>query len=193
MREIQRSILDYANKNKYLSIAVRFAEIMLLIYPTYLLLIKITALISVWGIIGKVSSVFYVCYVLGAILTFAKNRWLFLDAAFLMIAFNRLLSFRFSITFNQFVYLGFYLALAAICIMETRKSNQFEEVISLLKAIVRKISQKGNKNQGQDYFEHRTMNENPELTGSFIFCDQCGQKLSAGSKFCGNCGSKIDE
>lgn len=184
MKDIQNSILVYAENNKYLSIVTPFSEIFLLIYPVYLLLIKITALNAIWNVVEWFSAIFYVCYVAGLILSFARNKIVALDIAFVLLAVNRLFVLGNGINLSRLVYFLYYLALAVIAVRATRNTDQWEETINITNRQACYQHTDGGINSISKGIENAAKPD-------FVFCCECGRKLPYGSRFCDFCGYEI--
>ncbi len=73
LSDVQRTMDSYF-KGKEIAVAVRqFANVLVLIYPIYLILTRISFLNVFTGILGNLSIIFYITYLIGLILCFAKN------------------------------------------------------------------------------------------------------------------------
>lgn len=178
MKEIQNSILAFAQENKYFSKLIKFDVVLAIIYPIYILLAKVIFLNIVFQYLGMISALFYIGYFVGTILCFAENKLIPLDIAFGGMAISYLFNLRYGISFNRLLYIVFYGAILGVCLVETRKSLQwnkfkvsaFSKVADVADAMGERINEKGREQ---------------------CFCPNCGAKLDKKMRFCNNCGNQI--
>lgn len=82
LSDVQRTLNEYFNGNAILINGMRFAPIMALIYPIYILMTRMSFLHIIVGIISWFSILLYFAYFIGLILSFAKNDFKTITAAF---------------------------------------------------------------------------------------------------------------
>lgn len=82
LSDVQRTLNEYFKGSSILIIPMRIAPILTLIYPIYILLTRISFLHIITGIIGWFSILLYFAYFIGLILSFAKNDFKIITAAF---------------------------------------------------------------------------------------------------------------
>ena len=207
MRDIQNSLWRYIEKNVILAGLANCAEVLVLIHPIYLLLSRYMDRFVVWHWIADISALFYVCYLLGLVLVFAKNRLLFLDLAFLLLAVNRLFYFTYGMNLNRVVYLTLYITLAVLCIVATTQTVSVNDLLSNSNTM--NYGNKGRKADNQNVYnpalEQRIIRPVDPVVGmdpaasvesaapvdNYRFCSKRGQKLPADALFCDNCGQKL--
>ena len=73
LSDVQRTMDSYFKGNEIAVVVRQFANVLALIYPIYLILTRISFLNVFTGILGNLSIIFYITYLIGLILCFAKN------------------------------------------------------------------------------------------------------------------------
>jgi Predicted membrane protein len=179
MKTIQQSLLAYAESNKYLSPLLKISFILAIIYPLFLVLSKITLLNIVWNFIWMFGAVLYIAYIIGVILCFAKNQLIPLDIAFVCMAFSELYLLRYGMTLNQLIYIAFYSAIAAVCIVATRKTNQWNQFMN------------HGINKAESLIKTESAVSSDNRIKKHTFCPNCGNELMDDAKFCNSCGQQL--
>lgn len=127
MKKIQNDMLDYICGSKYFAPLMKYANIMALLYPIYIILIKFTFLSFVWQYVGIISSLLLVAYYIGTIICFAENNLAMLSVAYGCMTVGYLLSFRFGFSLNTVINILFYGLLTFKCFTGTKTGLSKEE------------------------------------------------------------------
>ena len=180
MKAIQESILAYAQSNKYLAPLLKISFTLAIIYPVFLVISKITLLNMVWNYIWVFGGVFYVAYIIGVILCFAKNQLIPMDIAYVCMAFHQLYMLRYGMSLNQLVYIAFYTAIAVACILATKKTAQWNQFMN------------DGLNKAAGLVKAENVVNSDKQVKKHIFCSTCGYELTDNAVFCNNCGTQID-
>lgn len=179
MKTIQDSILNYAQTNKYFSPLIKFAHILAVIYPIYLLVSKITFLSVIWKYVGLVSAILYIAYYVGTILCFANNRLIPLNIAYGCMTFYYVLNLQYGISLNRLIYICFYGLITGVCIVATKKTSQWNQL------------KENTFNKAAEYAAAANNSISSQKDSENI-CPKCGKKVDPKMNFCNNCGSQIN-
>lgn len=82
LSDVQKTLSEYFNGNAVSVMAMRFASVLTLIYPVYILLTRISFLHIITGIVSWFGILLYFAYLIGLILCFAKNDFKIITLAF---------------------------------------------------------------------------------------------------------------
>ena len=122
--ELQKDLICYLRSKPNIWVIAQFSQIMILIYPIYLLLGNFSVLNFVMGAVGTISAVLYVTYIMGLIFSFAKNDMKIIGIAFAIKALDCLIRIiMYSFRISTILYLILYVALAIAVFYGTTFSN----------------------------------------------------------------------
>lgn len=175
MKEVQKKLFDYLQSNTYFYYLLKIDAVIAVIYPIYLVLIRLAFLDPVWRYVGMVSAVLQILYYIGTILCFAENKLIPLDIAFGCMVLNNLFNLQYGISFNRLVYLVFYVLIVVLCVISTKNSGQWNEMDTMFYSKISATSEST---------IHSSNN-------AVCFCPNCGSKIEKGMNFCNNCGHQI--
>lgn len=82
LSDVQRTLYEYLKQKNIFLILLQFSIVLVLLYPVYILLTRISFLDGIMRIIGYISPILYFSYFLGLILCFAKNEMSYISIAF---------------------------------------------------------------------------------------------------------------
>lgn len=122
--ELQKDLIRYLRSKPNIWVIAQFSQIMILIYPIYLLLDDFSVLNFVMGAIGTISAVLYVTYIMGLIFSFAKNDMKIIGIAFAVKSLDNLIRIiKYSFRISTILYLILYVALAIAAFYVSTVSN----------------------------------------------------------------------
>lgn len=122
--ELQKDLIRYLRSKPNIWVIAQFSQIMILIYPIYLLLGDFSVLNFVMGAIGTISAVLYVTYIMGLIFSFAKNDMKIIGIAFAVKSLDYLIRIiKCSFRISTILYLILYVALAIAAFYVSTVSN----------------------------------------------------------------------
>ena len=113
LSELQDAVYSYVVRNPFFAMLIQFSKILVLLYPIYMVLCKISFLNELTIVIGYISVILYMGYIIGIILCFAKKDMLYISSALLLRAIVRLISIiQFSFSLNNVIGMVLYAMLA---------------------------------------------------------------------------------
>ena len=123
LSEVQETMDKFFKDNSITVVLMQFSKILTLFYPIYLVLSRLSFLNFLTDIIGIVSIVFYFTYLVGLILSFAKNDMFTVAIAFgIKSILNIIDLFVFSVHINSIISIVVY-ALIAVAAFNCYKNN----------------------------------------------------------------------
>lgn len=113
--ELQKCMTNYLRSKPNIWMLAQFSQILILIYPLYLLVGNFSFLNLVTSIVSNISAILYIAYIMGLIFSFAKNDMKIIGTAFAIKALDYLIGIIiYSFSISTILYLTLYVALA-IC------------------------------------------------------------------------------
>ncbi|MCR4650294.1 MAG: zinc ribbon domain-containing protein [Lachnospiraceae bacterium] len=180
MSSIQKSILEYVQDNKFLQPLGKCSGVLAVLYPVYQVLAHVSFLHFFLKYIGMIVAILYIAYLLGVIISFAQNKLIPLDIAFVCMAFNNMLGLEYGVNLNRLVYIAFYGLLAVLCIIATGRSSQWDDFkISTFDKAARYAVAAGDALSTK--------------SDTGVICPECGNKCIGGAKFCNKCGKPLTD
>ena len=125
LSEVQKSLMNYVKGNSISVLLMQFSKILVLIYPIYRIIGNFGFLSFITGIIGMFSAVLYLGYMIGLIISFAKNDMLSIGIAFGLIAIDYLIGMiMYSFSVGTILWLSLYVGLAALTLYKSTISQR---------------------------------------------------------------------
>ena len=119
--DVQQMLYAYLKNKSVFLILLQISAVLLMVYPIYLLLTRISFLDGFISIIRCISPIFYCAYFLGLILCFAKNEMLLISAAFAIRALIVIIDiFMYSFGISSVINIAIYIALAGFTFLYSR-------------------------------------------------------------------------
>lgn len=125
LSEVQKSLMNYMKGNSISVLLMQFSKILVLIYPIYCIIGNLGFLSFLTGIIGMFSAILYLGYVIGLIISFAKNDMLSIGIAFGLVAIDyliRMIMYSFSV--STILWFALYGGLAALSFYKSTISQR---------------------------------------------------------------------
>lgn len=124
-KELQKDLMDCVKNNSIGVLLMQFSKILVLIYPIYRIIGNFSFLSFITGIIGMFSAVLYLGYMIGLIISFAKNDMLSIGIAFGLIAVDYLIGMiMYSFSVGTILWLALYGGLAALTLYKSTISQR---------------------------------------------------------------------
>lgn len=181
MKEIQKSILTLIEENKYATLLLRFAGVMAVISPVYMVISRISLLDPVWNMIGMIAAILYLAYYAGTIICFAKGDMIPLSIAYGFMTVNNICNLTYGINLNRIVYILFYAFLTVICLKAAKENSQLDRAKETILL------------NGTKYVGNAKTTFSNKAENAVQYCPMCGTKCSKDMRFCCNCGHPMDE
>lgn len=123
--EVQKSLINCLKSNSISVLLMQFSKILILIYPIYRIIGNFGFLNFITGIIGMFSAVLYLGYMIGLIISFAKNDMVSIGIAFGLVAVDYLIGMiMYSFSVSTILWLSLYGGLAALSFYKSTISQR---------------------------------------------------------------------
>lgn len=123
---VQQMLYNYLKSKSVFLILLQISAVLLLVYPVYLLLTRISFLDGFINIIRCISPIFYFAYFLGLILCFAKNEMLLISIAFAIRALIEIVDiFLYSFGISSVISIAIYIALTGLTFLYSRTIAEY--------------------------------------------------------------------
>ena len=124
LSEVQKSLMNYVKGNSITVLLMQISKILVLIHPVYRIIDNFSFLGFLTGIISMFSAVLYLGYLIGLIISFAKNDMVSLGIAFSLVAIDYVIGMiMYSFSINGILWLALYGGLAALSLYKSTISQ----------------------------------------------------------------------
>lgn len=123
--EVQKSLMNYLKSNSISVLLMQFSKILILIYPIYRIIGNFGFLSFITGIIGMFSAILYLGYIVGLVISFAKNDMISIGIALGLIAVDYLIGMiMYSFSVSTILWFALYGGLAALSFYKSTLSQR---------------------------------------------------------------------
>ena len=124
--DVQQMLYKYLKSKSVFLILLQISAVLLLVYPVYLLLTRISFLDGFINIIRCISPIFYFAYFLGLILCFAKNEMLLISIVFAIRALIEIVDiFLYYFGISSVISIAIYIALTGLTFLYSRTIAEY--------------------------------------------------------------------